>query len=160
MTVKNASAPNAAGVSKPLRGTVVFYNKDKGYGFIRTKEESDYFFGYRAFSGTKLPEAGDLVEFTVSPRPPKPGKSPNVEHLEIVGKDNDFSDSKVTCPHCGKRVLPRITTYYGRPSESYCPLCGGKIKDFNHDDSGIGWHPGGLAIIVGIGLLLVFFSVA
>lgn len=128
---KNNSAPDAAGVFKPLlRGTVVFYNKDKGFGFIHTDDKKDFHFGHRAFSGTKLPEAGDLVEFTVSPRPPKPGKSPNVEHLEIVGKDKEYSDGKEICPHCGKRVAPRVTMLNYSPFASYCPLCGGEIKRF------------------------------
>lgn len=128
---KNNSAPDAAGVFKPLlRGTVVFYNKDKGFGFIHTDDKKDFHFGHRAFSGTKLPEAGDLVEFTVSPRPPKPGKSPNVEHLEIVGKDKDFADGKEICPHCGKRMVPRMTTWYGTPYATYCPFCCGEIKRF------------------------------
>lgn len=127
---KNNSAPDAAGVFKPLlRGTVVFYNKDKGFGFIHTDDKKDFHFGHRAFSGTKLPEAGDLVEFTVSPRPPKPGKSPNVEHLEIVGKDNNYYDGKELCPHCGKRVAPRMGMDWGMPVATYCPSCGGVIKN-------------------------------
>ena len=128
---KNNSAPDAAGVSKPLlRGTVVFYNKDKGFGFIHTDDKKDFHFGHRAFSGTKLPEAGDLVEFTFSPRPPKPGKSPNVEHLEIVGKDKDFSDGKEACPHCGKKVIPRVSMFNSAPYASYCPSCGKLINMF------------------------------
>lgn len=127
----NNSAPATTGTVKPLlRGTVVFYNKDKGFGFVRTEDEKDFHFGHRAFGGTKLPEAGDLVEFSVSRRLSKPGKSPNVEHMEIVGKNKEFTDGKETCPHCGKRVTPRVSMFNSAPYASYCPSCGNLIKMF------------------------------
>lgn len=137
MTDKNkktaaVETPDAA--KTLLKGTVVFYNKDKGFGFVRTADDKDYHFGHRAFGGTTIPAAGDLVEFTVSSRPPKPGKSPNVEHLEIVGKDAELKDGKETCPHCGKRVVPRMTTFRCSPFASYCPLCGGMVKMFYQED--------------------------
>jgi hypothetical protein len=45
-----------------------------------------------------------------------------------VSKEN--SGSSVVCPHCNKKMVPRVTMRNGYPSESFCPFCGGSYKKF------------------------------
>lgn len=130
MTIKTETAVSSS-TAKPLfKGTVIFYNKDKGFGFVRCDDGKEYHFGHRAIAGTTFPEPGDLVEFSLSARLPKPGKSPSIEHLEIRRKDAKYDDGKVVCPHCGRRVSPRVVMRFREPDASYCPLCGGLVKRF------------------------------
>ena len=116
-------------------GKVVFYNKEKGFGFVNGFDGAKYFFGYRAIEGTQFPAPGDDVEFLVSPKEPLPGKAPRINRLRLKASANDTEsepdDGKLRCPNCGKRVVPRVVTYAGEPSASYCPLCGGLIKEFS-----------------------------
>ena len=44
-------------------GKVVFYNKEKGFGFVNGYDGKKYFFGFRAIDGTRIPSPGDDVEF-------------------------------------------------------------------------------------------------
>jgi predicted RNA-binding Zn-ribbon protein involved in translation (DUF1610 family) len=48
-------------------------------------------------------------------------------------KTNHYRD-KAVCPHCGKIMVPRLCTYRGYPTASFCPFCGGIYKDFSTTD--------------------------
>ena len=50
-----------------MRGTVKNFNKEKGYGFIKTDEGKDLFFHYSELQmdGFKTVNAGQTVEFEV-----------------------------------------------------------------------------------------------
>ena len=50
-----------------MKGNVKMFNKEKGFGFIRTEEGNDVFFHYSALlvEGFKTAEPGEAVEFEV-----------------------------------------------------------------------------------------------
>ena len=51
-----------------MRGTVKNFNKEKGYGFIKTDEGKDLFFHYSELQmeGFKTIEANKIVEFELA----------------------------------------------------------------------------------------------
>lgn len=61
--------------------------------------------------------------------------------------------NNVTCPHCKRTVVPRLSFWSGEPRSSWCPFCGGKIQDF-YESSGIF----GFVIILGFVALIVYAS--
>ena len=50
-----------------MKGTVKMFNKEKGYGFIHTEENTDVFFHYSSLimENYKTAEVGEKVEFDV-----------------------------------------------------------------------------------------------
>ncbi len=47
-----------------MKGTVKMFNKEKGYGFIRTEEGKDIFFHFRALlDGSNVVEQNTNVDF-------------------------------------------------------------------------------------------------
>ena len=50
-----------------MKGKVKMFNKEKGYGFIRSEDGTDVFFHYSALvmDAYKTAEEGELVEFDV-----------------------------------------------------------------------------------------------
>ncbi len=48
-----------------MKGTVKMFNKEKGFGFIRTEDGQDVFFHYSSLNmdGYKTAEVGEKVEF-------------------------------------------------------------------------------------------------
>jgi CspA family cold shock protein len=61
------------------RGTVKWFNADKGYGFIETESGSDVFVHYSAIQGEgyKTLEEGQQVEFEVV----QGNRGPQAEHV-------------------------------------------------------------------------------
>lgn len=49
-----------------MNGTVKWFSKEKGYGFIYVSDAKEYFFHVSKLKGIKLPNNGDLVSFTLS----------------------------------------------------------------------------------------------
>lgn len=37
---------------------------------------------------------------------------------------------KVTCSHCQRKVVPKLSFENGVPDKSWCPLCGHVVEDF------------------------------
>lgn len=145
-------------------GKVIFYNKEKGFGFVNGVDGMKYFFGFRAIEGTRIPAPGDDVEFLVSPKEPKPGKATEINRLRLKINVNavepELDDGRLRCPDCGKRVVPRVVTHAGQPSASYCPLCGGLIKKFpvktNKDPEFFLALLGGLVVIAAFAFVILY----
>lgn len=138
MTENKNNAPAKSMPEKKMSsGVVMLYNRDGGFGFVRPDAGGkDLYFSIHEVEGTQVPKVGDKVEFTVSRRRPRPGKALPVECLRIVeavsqrNKANRKKDERIECPHCGRKVVPRISFFYGTPEASYCPYCAGLITDF------------------------------
>lgn len=66
-----------------MKGTVKMFNKEKGYGFIRTEEGQDVFFHYSALQmdSYKTAEAGEAVEFEVR----ESERGPRAENIVKLG---------------------------------------------------------------------------
>lgn len=115
-----------------LTGMVKFYKNEEGYGFV-SDGEKDYFFNFHAIKGKEMPAVGDEVTFTLSDKKPPKGKNSAIKSLTIIRKaqnKNARVDDRIKCPHCGRKITPRIVLEYGEPSYSLCPYCGGTVKNF------------------------------
>lgn len=120
------------------KGFIQFYKPNEGYGFVVSESGETYYFSIHRFKDKDIPQTGRYVCFIPSKKPVARGKKPNIESLwydiEKQGQTklpkSDKEDSRVRCPHCGKLVMPRMSFYQGAPDASYCPLCGGLIKEF------------------------------
>lgn len=66
------------------RGTVKWFNNDKGYGFIQREEGADVFVHFRAITvqggGYRTLKEGQLVEFTVT----QGQKGPQAESVTLL----------------------------------------------------------------------------
>jgi CspA family cold shock protein len=70
-------------VSVRERGTVKWFNNDKGFGFIQREHGDDVFVHFRAIrsDGYRTLAEGQLVEFTVT----QGQKGPQAEDVTVVG---------------------------------------------------------------------------
>jgi len=62
-----------------MKGSVKWFSKDKGYGFITDQGDTDYFFHVSKVIGTELPQPGDSVNFNF--REGKKGKAATDIHI-------------------------------------------------------------------------------
>jgi hypothetical protein len=82
--------------------------------------------------GADLPLPGDAVTFEGYAGE----KGPRATHVVITARTSTDRDDRITCRHCGKRIVPRVITdrapitHAVRISRSVCPFCGGTVKDF------------------------------
>ncbi|NLY13403.1 MAG: cold shock domain-containing protein [Gammaproteobacteria bacterium] len=120
-----------------MDGTVKWFSKEKGFGFIVGSDDIERFFGVRDIKGVDLPNNGDLVEFdSVDGK-----KGPKAINITITSKGESLSDERVSCSNCGKKMIPRIITgpplVHGQgswtpvPKKSICPFCGSMHQKFS-----------------------------
>lgn len=129
-----------------MRGFIISYNSENGYGFVRGEDMQDYYFNIRAFKENALPQVSQKVVFELSNKPAKEGKNSAISWLkydenattQANGKATNAqsNDSRVICPHCGAKVMPRVVILNAAPYSSHCPICGGKIKQFQNNKLG------------------------
>lgn len=120
-----------------MQGTVKFYNKEKGYGFIYSDEtERDYFFGISDWKNSSEPKANDDIQFDIVDSKNSKKKAINIKVIKssIIKKQEAYakSDDRINCPSCNKRIVPRMITYRGSPEKSVCPYCSVLIKRFSY----------------------------
>lgn len=124
-----------------MKGTVKFYNKDKGFGFIHTNEHfEDVFFRINDWKNPSMPEGNDEVEFSLTNVQPGKYKGTNIILVKSASvkkqeeKATNFSknDDREICPGCGKKIVPRLITYQGSVQRSVCPYCATQIKNFGY----------------------------
>jgi cold shock CspA family protein/predicted RNA-binding Zn-ribbon protein involved in translation (DUF1610 family) len=117
-----------------VQGKIKWFSAEKGYGYIVGDDGQDYYFNVTEVKGAELPSNGDAVTFV----PGQGRKGPRAAAVEIASKapskgqsnTNRYSDDRATCPHCGKKMIPRIITYQGEAHKSVCPFCGETYKKF------------------------------
>ena len=114
----------------------------------------------RLFPG-HIPNSGDMIEFKVSDKPTSnKHKEPTIAKMALTGKQAtgvSTNDSRVECPHCHKKIMPRLVTYHGKADRSLCPLCGSVVSEFVSADSLTEIFPKWLIIFVIIALVIAFF---
>ncbi len=118
-----------------MRGTIKFYNSEKGFGFIFCEEaKEDVYFHINDWKNGSVPNGNDDVEFELSSSQNGKSKAINVTLIKSANdkKQENFSknDDRVICPGCAKKIVPRIITYRGTPYESVCPYCAVVVRTF------------------------------
>lgn len=113
-----------------MLGTVKWFSQEKGFGFITSESGEDHYFNVQAIQGANLPSNGDQVSFDS-----KPGnKGPRAFNVSIISKATKVSsrpnDDRISCPSCGKKIVPRMITNRGEPQKSVCPYCAATVKTF------------------------------
>ena len=121
-----------------MKGMIKFYNKDKGFGFVVGENNQDYYFNQKVIPFGHIPNSGDMIEFEVSDKPTSnKHKEPTIAKMTLTGEQakgtHDTNDSRIECPHCHKKIMPRLVTYYGQANRSLCPLCGGVVAEFGRE---------------------------
>jgi len=48
----------------------------------------------------------------------------------MSGRVNGYSDDRVCCENCGRRMVPRLITYRGEVLRTVCPFCAETYEDF------------------------------
>ena len=142
-----------------MKGKIKFFKEQEGYGFILGENGNEYYFNVHDIKSFDTPpRMGDLAEFNVkeSTAKNKKDKAFDVEITKgestesISRKENRHRDDRITCPHCGRKIVPRLVTYRGAPEKSLCPYCGTKIETF---------FAGYLNIVIFVIILVVFLVI-
>ena len=141
------------GQASPVhRGTVQWFSNSKGYGFVRGQDGVERFFHVTDLAGSFIPDRGDSVFFQSK----QDGKGPRAAGVafnpNFTAKPNHIRRvGRLSCPHCSRPIVPRMTFWYGRPYQSYCTFCGGMIRNFYK------YKPGLLDIIWDIIIHVIYF---
>ena len=148
-----------------MKGMIKFYNKDKGFGFVVSEDNQEYYFKDRAIAFGDMPEKGRQCEFTPNPNTkPNSNKKPEIETLKVLTqvaattapKKQHYRDDRVTCPHCNRKMVPRIYYLNHAPYKSNCPFCGGQIEKFQSDSANFLGFFYILALIILVPFALIF----
>lgn len=116
-----------------MKGVVKWFSREKGYGFITSEDGEDHYFNVQSVRGVDLPSIGDKVGYD-SKLGSKGPRALNVHIVEKAAKENNrAADDRISCPGCGKKIVPRIITYRGEPQQSVCPYCAATVKTFAGD---------------------------
>jgi cold shock CspA family protein len=134
-----------------LQGIIQWFSKEKGYGFINGNDGVRRFFHVTDTADDFTPEVGNFILF--EPRQDRKGPRAirvciNPNSLLEVSRGHE--DGRVSCPHCSRPIVPRMTFWYGRPNRSFCPYCAGEIRNFFRD--------GALVIVLDMMVHVAFFS--
>lgn len=146
-----------------MQGKIKWFSEEKGYGYIVGEDDKEYYFSVREVQGADLPGNGDIISFeSVQGK-----RGPRATSVVIIKKNQSKartssrgSDERVTCLHCGKKIVPRIISYQGSIQKSVCPFCGGVYKDFSNKGclSALGYI-GGIIIFVFVVVIFVIISI-
>ena len=118
-----------------MKGTIKFYNSEKGFGFIFCEDTiEDVYFHINDWKNASVPNGNDDVEFELGKSQNGKSKAINITLLKSANdkRQENFSknDDRVICPGCGKKIVPRLVLYQGSPQKSLCPYCACVIKSF------------------------------
>ncbi len=117
------------------KGTIKFYNSEKGYGFIFTNGHyEDVFFHINDWKNPSAPNTDDDVEFELFLDKTK-YKAINIVITKTSSQkkqeERNKNDDRIICPGCGKKIVPRLITYQGNAERSVCPYCATQIQKFS-----------------------------
>ena len=114
-------------------GTIKWFDRKKGFGFIAVKGEDDCHLGSHAITGLTYPEPGEVIYFEIK----KNSKGSTAINVSFPNRpqgqqmpSQPVPLDKMACKHCGKHITPRIIARNGQPQRSICPFCGSTVKYF------------------------------
>ena len=113
------------------KGTIKWFSPEKGYGFIDGDDGVRRFFHVADIVGDFSPKTGNFILFESREDRKGPravGVRLNPDSLVEVSRTR--SDGRISCPHCSRLIVPRMTFWYGRPNRSFCPYCAGEVRNF------------------------------
>ena len=112
-------------------GTIKWFSAGKGFGFIISSSGQEHYFRAQSVNGRASPSKGDSVTFD----PIQGDKGPRAVNVTVTKKaapqHRGRVDDRVTCPGCGRKIVPRMITYRGEPEKSVCPYCATLIVQFS-----------------------------
>lgn len=115
---------------KIVQGKIKWFSQEKGYGYIVGEDSKEYYFNIRDIQGADLPTNGDIVSFESGQGQKGPRASSVLITAKAQSSPSRGSDDRVSCPHCGKKMIPRLIVSNGNPKKSVCPFCAGTYKSF------------------------------
>lgn len=151
-----------------MKGLIIMYNKDKGYGFVKDEDNQEYHFKDRAIAFGEMPEKGRHCEFEANPVTGNGKKKPSITTLKILAAttpappklpvqnqttQRTYRDDRITCPYCNRKMVPRITYWYGMHDRSLCPFC---MKVVDVSDEPVRFITYAVVGIALLGLLFLF----
>ena len=148
-----------------MKGLIVMYHKDKGYGFVKGEDNQEYHFKDQAIAFGDMPEKGRQCEFTPNPNTkPNGNKKPEIETLKVLTqaavtsapRKQHYRDDRITCPHCNRKMVPRIYYLNHSPYKSNCPFCGKEVERFQSNAANFLGFFYILALIIFVPLALIF----
>ena len=93
-----------------MKGLIVMYNKDKGYGFVKGEDNQEYHFKDRAIAFGEMPEKGRHCEFTPSVSTQttsnKKSKKPQIEKIGKEEIEQIKKEGKEIIHITGKKIYP------------------------------------------------------
>ena len=137
-------------ITMTYKGTVKFYNKEKGFGFIYVENKpEDVYFHINDWKNPTIPCGNDEVEFEIKTLEDEREKAVNIKLVKdivkedeiIIDEDNsnlnkvhkrNFNQDRILCKGCNRMIVPRLIAYTGNPSHSLCPFCGTIVADFRN----------------------------
>lgn len=117
------------------KGTIKFYNSEKGFGFIFCEDnKEDVYFHINDWKNASVPNGNDDVEFDLGKSQNGKSKAINITLLKSANdkrqENSSKNDDRVICPDCDKKIVPRVITDRGTPMRSICPYCATEIVKF------------------------------
>lgn len=110
-----------------MRGKVKWFSRERGYGFITDEQARDHYFSVQDVRGVDLPSSGDEVQFQSQDT----NRGLRASGIQLVARGkNARRDDRVECGHCGRKMVPRIISYYGEVERSVCPFCAETYSNF------------------------------
>jgi cold shock CspA family protein len=141
------------------KGTIKWFSQGKGYGFIDGNDGVRRFFHVADTVDDFSPKTGNFILF--EPRQDRKGPRAVGVRLNpdsLVEVNRPFArNGRMSCPHCGTSIVPRVVFNYGAPIYSVCQFCGGKVVDFREDS--VPWlekifSPWVTLILIGLAIML------
>ena len=112
-----------------LKGVITEVIDNGNMGTIKCASGETFTFKADQLEQGYLPILNDVVEFSTIED--EPFAVELFHRKEDAPKDSTGVDTKIKCPHCGKRIIPKASMGNGRVSSLICPKCQKELEKFD-----------------------------